>query len=822
MTCFPADCRFRHAWRPYQQRVLAEFDRHLDDRHFHVCAAPGAGKTVLGLEALRRLGRPALVLAPTTAIRDQWLARLQQDFLPPGSAVEWVSTDLARPALLTLATYQGLHAARRRLGLARLVEALKAAGVGTLVLDEAHHLRHQWWEVLVAVKAALASPWLVALTATPPFDVAQAEWNRYVTLCGPIDEEVSVAELVKADNLCPHQDYVHFSRPTLDEAAALERFDREVRGLLDALALEPGLVELLAAHPLAVEPERRLDVLARQGEYALALALFLNETAPERCRALLRTLGLADVALPAFHRDWAELLFDGLLFGRDPLLPEDHAVLQDLTRRLRRIGAVALRRVHLRAPPHLQRLLEGSHGKIGGIAEIVELEARADPIGLRALVLCDHIREADFPQPGEPEPVFRHVGVVPVFEHLRRLRLPELRPAVLTGSVVVLPAAALDALAVRLGRAPSSVPMWHAPTFHRIDLDGGEHGDLLAAVTALFDAGEVNLLVGTAALLGEGWDAPALGTLVLASAIGASMRSNQMRGRAIRIRRGHPHKVSNIWHLACLHPAEADDAPGAPPAGIDLARLTRRFTSFAGVGLEADTIETGIERLGLDARALREADCAGLNARMCRLALDRHAVQQAWRRALHAPAAARQRMLLETRVPLRRVELAVDFRHGLRWERLWLLRWWRGRRLRRRLRRIAEALLQALREAGSIASAAARVDVAVGERHLRCRLEGAIAQEASRYADCLRELFELPQAPRYLLRVERATFAVPACLGVNRATAERLRHAFAARLGRCELVHVRGDAGRRALLQARERWIAGRFEEGCDSRLRWG
>src|SRR6476661_7669727 len=72
-STFPASVQFRHTWRPYQARVLAELDSHLKDQHFHLIAAPGSGKTVVGLEALRRVGKPALVFAPTIAIRDQWV-----------------------------------------------------------------------------------------------------------------------------------------------------------------------------------------------------------------------------------------------------------------------------------------------------------------------------------------------------------------------------------------------------------------------------------------------------------------------------------------------------------------------------------------------------------------------------------------------------------------------------------------------------------------------------------------------------------------------------------------------------------------------------
>ena len=104
--------RFAGEWRDYQARVLGEIDAHLDDDRLHVVAAPGSGKTVLGLEAMRRIGRPALVLSPSLAIRNQWAERLCPLFLPDlGPHRHLLSRDLAAPADLTLATYQALHAA---------------------------------------------------------------------------------------------------------------------------------------------------------------------------------------------------------------------------------------------------------------------------------------------------------------------------------------------------------------------------------------------------------------------------------------------------------------------------------------------------------------------------------------------------------------------------------------------------------------------------------------------------------------------------------------------------------------------------------------
>src|ERR1700756_656921 len=109
---FPESMVFQNTWRSYQARVLEHLDSYLDDKRVHIVAAPGSGKTVLGLEIIRRIDQPTLVLAPTITIRDQWVDRLVGLFLPPGvGRPAWVSTQLKKPALLTVSTYKALHAA---------------------------------------------------------------------------------------------------------------------------------------------------------------------------------------------------------------------------------------------------------------------------------------------------------------------------------------------------------------------------------------------------------------------------------------------------------------------------------------------------------------------------------------------------------------------------------------------------------------------------------------------------------------------------------------------------------------------------------------
>jgi len=96
----------RPLW-PHQVRALAALDRDVarGDRATYLVVPPGGGKTLIGLEAARRLGRPAVVLCPNTAIQAQWIAQWQASFgpnPPPATA----SRDLPTP--LTVLTYQAL------------------------------------------------------------------------------------------------------------------------------------------------------------------------------------------------------------------------------------------------------------------------------------------------------------------------------------------------------------------------------------------------------------------------------------------------------------------------------------------------------------------------------------------------------------------------------------------------------------------------------------------------------------------------------------------------------------------------------------------
>ena len=97
--------RFKGTWRDYQARVLSRAEKYLADGKVHIVAAPGSGKTTLGIEMIRRLGAPCLILSPSITIRQQWLERIVEGFLTEGNAPEdWLSHDPRRMQAITAIT----------------------------------------------------------------------------------------------------------------------------------------------------------------------------------------------------------------------------------------------------------------------------------------------------------------------------------------------------------------------------------------------------------------------------------------------------------------------------------------------------------------------------------------------------------------------------------------------------------------------------------------------------------------------------------------------------------------------------------------------
>ena len=867
MTVFAPAIRFRYPWRPYQERVLGALDRHLDDDRLHLVAPPGSGKTVLGLEVVRRIGRPTLVLAPTRAIRDQWADRFAELFLPDGAdRTAWISADLNQPAPLTVATYQALYTLdvggtrkRAHRDRHRPFAGLRRAGIRTLVVDEAHHLKNEWWRSVTGLETALDRPRVVALTATPPLDVTPAEWDRYRRLCGPVDARIGVPELVRTGTLCPHQDHIRLTAPTDAEGDPIRRFRESVQALREDLLLDFDFLDAVEGHPWLVLPEDHLRAIFEDTPFFAGMLVFINAAGRWISPETLETLGVSRETLPALTPDWLETLLAGVLFGH----PEDFDRFApkpaEIRRRLSRMGAIEKNRVTLTHNRAIRRTLTRSVSKLEAIVSVAVAESELLGDRLRMVILADYIYPGEMPTEVEDHAPLRRLGVVPIFERIRREHLWGVRPGILCGSMVVVPESAVTDLEIIAAEADldpaafSFAPLPHDPGYRMVTAAGSAGNRMVHLITALFALGEVNLLVGTRSLLGEGWDAPWINTLVLATGVGSYALSSQMRGRAIRSLPDDPDKTANIWHLVCLDPEAGD-------GGDDLTTLERRFTAFMGLSADGRRIETGLDRMDLPRPPIPESARESANSATSRRAADRAEMAAAWRSALAAGAVGGE--LVETiRVPrpagvgprtvamaawtsgLRRaapllivaavlilwgiiadslagavgiglgavlgIIALVAIRRPIRMAPGWLRLGPAGAGLEA----VTRVIIEALAAAGTVRTPMADLRVRVSrspEGTLRCRLDGAADAEADAVFEALREMVDPVAAPRYLIRpVSRRNqpswLPVPQVLARRKADAESFRRIWTRRFGPAELIYTRTGPGQRELVRARLR-----------------
>lgn len=590
--------KFKGTFRDYQKRILDNANTYLDDGKINIVAAPGSGKTVLGLELIVRLGEPCLILSPTTTIRNQWGERFAEHFLNGEDESEYVSYDLKTPKAITCVTYQALHAAVKKLNDGEegdyssfdFFAQIERYGIKTFCLDEAHHLQNEWQKALSAVLSELK--WRVktiSLTATPPYDATPAEWERYLDICGDIDEEISVPELVRENSLCPHQDYIYFNYPTDEEAESFTEYRKRAAEALSELYASP--LPSSANGKLSARRDD-YDFLYTEAESILCLTALLKDAGLKPDKRILRALGASKNP----PRATPERLNTAINFlaGSD-LLPENER--EECLSIFKKHGVCERGEVCLDLNEKLKKRLISSTGKLASISEIVKSEVKNRGDGLRMLILTDYIKSDELALIGSDKKPDA-VSIVSVFETVRRTGASV---AALSGSLVILPEDCIS----RLGGANfTATPLGDTGYFKlNFRTDNREKVRLLGE---LFENGAFSVLVGTKSLLGEGWDAPCVNSLVLASFVGSFMLSNQMRGRAIRTDKAHVDKTAHIWHLATVERPKlyADGIINklAPDdkyeiTSCDWQTLKRRFDCFAAPNYETGAIERGIARI---------------------------------------------------------------------------------------------------------------------------------------------------------------------------------------------------------------------------------
>lgn len=875
MNVFPKDAIFKYTWRTYQKKFLDHLDEYLADDHLHVSAPPGSGKTVLGLEIMLRLGKPALIVTPTLAIKNQWIQRFCELFLDTETVPDWISSDIKKPGVITVTTYQGLHSASEvsddeeiinvkssKISVAEMIKRLKKQKVGTLILDEAHHLKNAWWRTLMELKSEI-NPAVVALTATPPFDVSGAEWQKYIKLNGPIDAEISVPELMIEGDLCPHQDLVHFTLPSIEEQKKIEYYHTQASAFFEEIKNDEVLLNAIEQHPVYLAPLDHLDWIYENISSYTSGLVYLHFRGKEIPEIHFEIIGDQQKYIPEFDFFWMEELLDFYLLVDEVNFKNYEEHRTNFGNRLKRLGFLEQKTISFFNNKNLNQILNSSIGKLQGIKDIADFEFSVLQEELKMVILTDFIKK-EYLNNGEQNTLnLDKIGAVPVFEKLRRENTQHKKIGVLTGSLVIIPLSAkgmFDEWCDRKNVSGISFsPLSYDGNYLMINLTEQIKHAIVHIITEIFQAGGIQVLIGTKSLLGEGWDAPKMNTLILASFVSSFVLSNQMRGRVIRTDKDNFNKTGNIWHLVCF---DSEDQAG----GQDLNIMKRRFKTFVGISHKDNpTIENNFERLNIPV-VENKTGISGINQSSFAAAKDRTGLSRRWKVALDKGDILVEEIQVPTENMKAMNEMKTDYLSRttanfakvivssvlLFWQDLVLgllknidsvssvksfsilasvlggagllvyggklyrsvKQYRRCKDLARQIESLADVVLNNLIHEKIIRTSIEKlriVSTSQKEKNAFCYLEGGSQYENSQFIQTLQELVSQIDNPRYLLKQKKSFvflkkdlyYPVPEVFAKNKKSAEFFNKSWDKMIGKSELVFTRTIEGRKILLKLR-------------------
>ncbi|ALC98807.1 DEAD/DEAH box helicase [Actinomyces sp. oral taxon 414] len=542
------------------------------------------------------------------AARRRWIDELARDGRNPARACAWLD-ELAASNRSAYTRGIRSRAAAVRAGVDELddaavaallspsarerLDALVDAGVATIVVDECHHLRAHWAVVVRYLSRRLAAagraPTLIGLTATAPSS-EDPSYARYHALLGEVDAEVPVPAVIRAGCLAPARELAWFTLPAPEETGFLATAGAELRHRVAQILLAPDGVDYLLG---VIAPGAPADVRAAD-DPRLVGAIVAGFDADPRlaaaAAALLRRTGdyvptplsvLAVPLLPALDAlDVDEELHLLARYALDRLLPDaDRRGEWDAVRETLRGFGMHLTDAGIRAGRSpVDVITAGSRAKDVAAVDILRRELAALGERMRAVVVTDAAERSAVHRAldvlAAPDRTGAAGGALRCYEVLLSdADLRALNPVLLTGREVRVPHGQDGLLAELRERTGLDLPARDDGWSLRAATGAGR-AELVLAVSGLVAAGRVHLVVGTRGLLGEGWDCPAVNTLVDLTTVTTSTAVAQLRGRSMRLDPAWPGKVAHVWSVTCLLPAGA-----GLRSSTDLDRLRRKAES---------------------------------------------------------------------------------------------------------------------------------------------------------------------------------------------------------------------------------------------------
>lgn len=638
------------------------------------------------------------------------------------------------------------------------------------------------------------------------------------------------------------------------------------------------LIQAVEQHATWINPMANLEWIYNHMSCYSACLIFLKANKREIPETHFEIIGEPTLETPELDYEWLSILLEYYLFKGQSFFKEYEIHRTSIENCLRRHGILERNQVNFTHNRRLTGLLNSSISKLNAIRDIVDFEYQQLGKDLRLVILSDFIRKEFLTTASENNLDLNKIGVIPIFEKLRRENNNHKKLAVLTGSVIIIPQTVLPAFQIKASNygvhSIQCNPLPFDKQYIAITPSEQLKHDIVHIITQLFQRGEIEVLVGSKSLLGEGWDAPAINTLVLSSFVGSFVLSNQMRGRAIRTQQGNRNKTGNIWHIVCVD-------PGSFNGGDDFVMLFRRFRSFVGVSFKDEPgIENGWGRLNLPENILVKETAMATNTEMLRHAGNRHNLQQRWDEAL----AGGMNLVEQIKIPFRdkRTYAAITSLYYTKTIRNLMVTLGTGvatymvnslkalqnmrdarslviflsalfatgalifgretykafrmyikyRDISKDLQRIGEAFLNALVHASLVSAKANHKVVTHADPWgaVYCHLEGESTYDRSAFISALQEVISPIENPRYIIiRKSKLMFlikqgdyhAVPEGLGRKKEFAEYFEQQWRLFVGKCELIFTRYTEGRKLILKSRVQSLAAQFEEKIKHVNKW-
>ena len=406
---------------------------------------------------------------------------------------------------------------------------------------------------------------------------------------------------------------IYFSNLTDEEEQILWDFESSRNSFFKDINENYDVLYAIEGSSFINDLDNNVDIIYKNTNFTLSLISYLlsQDALSINARVLTEFLGLTLQQIPTFNYELAEVLFNGIIgefqefFKNVPLIK----------RKLKKYKLINGKTVDFTGEIDFKKLFARSKNKLNAIFDITDFEYKNLEKDLKEVILLDYIGKGDC----------EGVNILSVFDKLQSIKT---NYAILTGSLIVIPNTAKEKLYDILKDSNINASKVLTTNFNENYLRVETYGniDIVAIITSLFEKGYINVLIGTSALLGEGWDSPCVNTLIIASIVGSFMLSNQMRGRALRIDKNNLNKTSNIWHLVSLANNEQSS---------DLQIVNKRFNTFEGISYIDNKIQNGMERLGFKHNDICNNNCEILNKKMMSFAKNRNDLANKWKQVFH-------------------------------------------------------------------------------------------------------------------------------------------------------------------------------------------